>query len=302
MKNIIRVKIKRFFFLIQRSIRKNKTRVFIASLLAVFSPRVRLDKAESSFNSLKNDNEYTAKLKSSGYVNIPDILLPEKNLASIFKKIDGLELHDPYINLDGYTVDNIPSIAHCSFYSRESLCDIVEIIHLANDPGILQLAKDYLNVTPTISNISLWWGTYSESDPRDNELFHRDKDDYNFLKLFVYLTNTGAKDYNLVFVENSLNSIKATKKLRYSKDEIIQMFGKESIVHLTGGRGTGFFGANYSVHNGTTPVSKERKTLVLQIQYSVRGIMGEEYKAVAANKEVKRLNINPWINRLMLKL
>jgi|GEM_PF-3360040 len=307
LKNLMKSKnkISYILFLLQRSIKKNKHRLMVAKLIAWFSPKQVFDKSESRYSFLKDEGsaEYTETLKTEGIVIFPEIIFLEEEISNITSQLDGLTLSDPYSDLKGYDLENMPEDANCHHYHRSDLCNIPEIINLANDQGILQLAKNYLGATPTISNINLWWGTYGDNKPRDNELFHRDKDDYDFVKFFIYLTDTDENDYNIVYVKNSLNSSKALDKLRYNKLEVMEMFGQDNIIHAMGVKGTGFMGANYGVHNGTLPPIKGRKTLLLQIQYSIRGISCEDYQPIDSETILGNVDnsVVPWVNRLIIK-
>lgn len=294
-----------FLFLLQRRVKKNKTRLFFAKCISFFSPSLKFDKQNSRYQELReiDTQALSSKLKKEGIVNFDEPFFSESEINSIKDKLNGLHLSDPYSDYSGFVVDNIPDEVNCAHYDRYDLAKISEFINLANDRGLLQLAKEYLGATPTISNINLWWGTYGDNEPRDNELFHRDKDDYDFIKFFIYLTDVGADDYRIVYVKNSLNSNKALDKLRFTLDEVKKMFGEKNIFEAIGDQGTGFIGANYGVHNGTLPTNKNRKTLILQIQYSIRGIMVEEYKPVPRkliNGTVDNF-IDPWVNRLLVK-
>lgn len=292
-------------FLLQRSVKKNKTRLFFAKCISFFSPSSKFEKENSRYQALKEaDTQALAKkLKTEGIITFNEPFFSESEIESIRGKLHGLHLSDPYNGYSGFVVDDIPDEVNCAHYDRNDLVKISELVNLANDPGLLQLAKDYLGATPTISNINLWWGSYGDNEPRDNELFHRDKDDYDFIKFFIYLTDVGADDYKIVYVKNSLNSVKALNKLRFTRNEVKGLFGEDNIFEAMGSKGTGFIGANYGVHNGTLPLNKEKKTLILQIQYSIRGIMVEHYNPISIgsiNGTVVN-HVDPWINRLLVK-
>lgn len=293
------------YFFIQRQIKLNKNRRLLSKLVKIFSPKVEFDANRSKFSFLKQGSERSqvlGELGDQGITILPSPVLSDDAISSIFKQLDGKCLHEPYSKKTGYTQDNIPTDCSCSHYKRSDLVKIPEIFELANDPGLLSVARDYLGATPTISNINLWWGTYREGEAKDNELFHRDKDDIEFIKFFVYLTDVTEDDYNIVYVKNSLESTKAHSSLRYSDQEIIDLFGADSLLSAVGPKGTGFMAANYGVHKGRLPVEGKR-TALLQIQYSVRGIGLENYEPLSLSNYayLNKVAFNPWSNRFLVK-
>lgn len=289
----------------QRKIKLHKNRKKIASLLSFFSPKIEfnIDKSQvSELKEINKTNQVVNQLNSDGIVVFDQPFFSESEVKSIFKALENKKLFEPYTGKDGYCIDTIPSDCSCSHYERNDIVRIPEVLNLANDPGLLNLAKEFLGSTPTISNINLWWGTYRDGDAVDNELFHRDIDDYNFIKFFIYLTDTDSDDYNIVYVKNTLQSKEALSKIRYSDNEITQLFGADSIVDATGKAGTGFVAANYGVHKGRLPAIPDRKTALLQIQYSVRGIGGIDYEPVTLDYDKnKYIELNSWINRCLIK-
>ena len=73
------------------------------------------------------------------------------------------------------------------------------VMAVANDPRILALAGTYLGCKPTISQIEMGWSYPADAgQARYTQVFHRDYDDWRFLKLFVYLTAV----YASAFVAN----------------------------------------------------------------------------------------------------
>ncbi|MBE9525799.1 MAG: hypothetical protein IME94_02405 [Proteobacteria bacterium] len=62
-------------------------------------------------------------------------------------------------------------------------------------------------------------------------------------------------------------------------------------------------GANYGVHKGTLPKIKGRKTLLLQLQYSIRGILSEDYQPIERDAITGnvRSSLDSWVNRLIVR-
>ena len=77
------------------------------------------------------------------------------------------------------------------------LGDILRAPHLigiACHPGILTVVAAYLKTVPTIIDLCAWWSDPTDSVPFGAQIPHRDRDDFRFCKLFVYLTDVGPDD------------------------------------------------------------------------------------------------------------
>lgn len=167
---------------------------------------------------------------------------------------------------------------------------------IANDPGVLNLAKDFLNATPTISNVNMWWSVGGKEQAEDAQLFHRDVDDFRFIKLFIYLTDVDENSGPHTYVKGSSSSNKLLKIRRYQDEEIHQTFGKENVIEFTRPKGSAFMVNTYGFHKGLLPKSKNR--LLLQVQYSLRPIGIESYDPVKVDYTE---HLDSYVNRLIIK-
>ena len=167
------------------------------------------------------------------------------------------------------------------------------MLETINHPLVLETVGELFGCKPTISNVSMWWSLPGHATAEHAELFHRDVDDWLFIKLFIYITDVDAGSGPHVFVRGSHNSAKLARIARYTDDEVAREFGKDNVLSLTAPAGTSFLENTYGMHKGQLPLSRRR--LLLQAQYSLRPISILQYKPlkVPASKAV-----DPYINRL----
>jgi hypothetical protein len=134
----------------------------------------------------------------------------------------------------------------------------------------------YFKSQPKLVGVNLWWtfpGKHLEEDKsRHAHLFHRDIDDFKFLKLFIYITDVDQNSGPHIVVKGSHRSKLVCKlsdfwrERRYLDSEVVKRFGKD-ITSIIGQSGTSFFENTLCLHKGTTPHNKAR--LVLQYEWAL---------------------------------
>ena len=234
-------------------------------------------------------------LSTQGFINFGEILNEEK-IQSIKKSLLSFKCFDPFKpELGEFYENETPDKVHVANFKREDLVKIPEILSIANDSTILNLAQDFLGATPTISNINCWWSTAYKEKAEQAQFFHRDVDDYRFCKVFIYLTDVDMESGPHVFVENSPSTNTLTKIRRYEDNEIESSFGKDKIKYFVANKGSMFMVNTYGFHKGLLP--KSGKRLLLQIQYSLNPIGIEKYHPV----RMPNHSYNSYVNRLIIK-
>jgi hypothetical protein len=170
------------------------------------------------------------------------------------------------------------------------------ISRLINDPMLQLIACLYLESMPTFVGANLWWTfpvVASDADrDRHAHLFHRDVDDFRFLKFFFYLTEVAPGEGAHVCVVAShlrpplLRLGDRWNIRRYSDEEISAQFRVADIREICGAAGTGFAENTLCVHKGLTPIKESR--LLLQLQYSLfdYGVMHDHREAAKLGRIV----------------
>jgi hypothetical protein len=165
-------------------------------------------------------------------------------------------------------------------YAAYSLIDVLacpHVLSLINNAEVLQIARVYLGCHPTISFLGLTWSFPSPfANPTvDVQCFHRDPDDWRFLKLFVYLTDVDEQSGPHELVMGSHRSAGRIFSTPYTNEELERSYGRDSMMKIIGPKGTTFFADTWSIHKGHVPITRPR--LLLQVEYSLLPIMKWDY-------------------------
>ncbi|MEM6451611.1 MAG: hypothetical protein AAF703_14995 [Cyanobacteria bacterium P01_D01_bin.105] len=161
------------------------------------------------------------------------------------------------------------------YYNTSLLCS--EIRALGNDSRLIEIASRYLKAEPLFTGSRLWWNfAVNDEQPYDSSqtitFFHYDLDDYACVRFFFYLTDVDAESGPHTCVlgshrKKSLSHVLMPVKRR-SDDAIIDFYGSDNIVSITGATGFGFAEDTFCYHKATRPLRRDR--LMLQIQFATR--------------------------------
>ena len=141
---------------------------------------------------------------------------------------------------------------------------------LANDPRILDAMHHYFGCRPLISYLAAWWSYPTPVGPQQAENFHRDVDDWRFIKLFVYLTDVDLESGPHVYVRSSAGHKRLNAIRRYEDGQVVQAFGEEALAVQTAKSGSAFLENTFGLHKGT-PVQRGTR-LIFQAVYSLNQI------------------------------
>jgi len=245
---------------------------------------------------IRNIEEHVLSLKSKGFTNLGQ-LLSQSQVEAIKAALKNYKCFDPYNKAAGqFDPAQAPLLCHTAHYQREDLIKNDIIINIANDSAILKIVQEVLGAVPTISNINCWWSFAGRSKAEHAQLFHRDVDDFKFLKLFVYLTDVTSTDGPHIYVSGSHDINKATQIRRYQDDEIKATFGEENIKSFEEPQGSLFLVDTFGIHKGMLPQKNDR--LLLQVQYSLLPLYVESYQPVNLPMQS---DLDHYVNRLLLK-
>jgi hypothetical protein len=191
--------------------------------------------------------------------------------------------------------------SHIAHHDPRDVIMAPYLLELANRPDILGLAGKFLGCRPTISYLASWWSYPTTIGPQQAEHFHRDVDDWRFLKLFVYLTDVGPDDGPHVYVRHSASSPRLRTIRRFTDDEVARTFGPQAMLALTGRAGEGFLENTFGLHKGM-PVTRGQR-LIFQAVYSMFPLPYAPKLPVADASAIRLPNgaADPWINRLYLR-
>jgi hypothetical protein len=161
------------------------------------------------------------------------------------------------------------------YFNAERECPAVAMI--ASDPVLNWIALKYIGCVPKYLGPVMWW-TYPVTPDRAEQMkhahfFHRDIDDFRFLKFFFYLTDVDKGDGGHWVVTGSHRKAPYVrlwdrlKTRRYEDAEIREYYGERAMTEVCGSAGTGFAEDTLCVHKAQTPTRKPR--LILHVQFGL---------------------------------
>ncbi|MDC1160475.1 hypothetical protein OAT10_01840 [Luminiphilus sp.] len=237
-------------------------------------------RTESVFNNIQVE-EFLASFAKVGVAE--GLQLPNKTLAEIItwaKAEPVYAMRDPargfWLNDHDAAEDLLgESIILAQYFNSYRNCSAIR--QLAEDPILNLIALRHLGSVPKFLGANLWWtfpGEHSEEARRKHaQYFHRDIDDFKFIKFFFYLTDVlpGEGGHWVVKGSHEKHPHIALKDVflirRFEDQEISNFYHDDCITEITGRAGKGFAENTLCVHKAGSPERKPR--LVLQLQYGL---------------------------------
>lgn len=214
-------------------------------------------------------------LRKKGYLNIK---LPNKS--------------DLIRQIMSFYEENEESIKENSKNEILDLGDISklsEVQSLINNKGLLSLVELYLGCKPICYRVSSWWQipqTHSKYQASNAQRWHRDRDDFRFITLFIYLTDVDHESGPHCYLPETHNHTFLTKDyLNYSEKQRAVITGKihkflndNEIVNLfpgikqkvwVGEAGSAFLEDTRGFHKASIPTKSAR--LIMQVRWGIYG-------------------------------
>jgi len=281
-------------FYFQRAFLRKNIRSFLWRFVKFFLVLARDHKVKESAGSARRE------LNNDGFFELGQVLSDEQ-VKEIFEFLGNKHVYDPYAADQEAFLPPLSGDVQPFHVAHHKPIDVVNAPHLlklANDQRILDIAAEFLGMRPTIGYLAAWWSFPTENGPMHAENFHRDVDDWKFLKLFVALTDFSSTNGPHMYVVGSSKSSEGRKSIRrYDDDEIIALFGQAAIKSMTPKAGEAFLEDTFGFHKGQ-PVSKGFR-LMFQVTYSISPLPYSPTKPVKTSTDVEHTYDN-WINRLYL--
>ncbi len=226
-------------------------------------------------------HEIASIIEQNGY-HIFDITLSD----DIINKIDNFARTEPAHALDlkkniGFTKEeflfdqNNPIAPKYSFNGDRLLTSDV-IRSIAFDQSILKIAQTYLNVSPILDAISLWWSVPFEGRGTSGaaQEYHFDMDRLKFLKFFFYLSDVTPESGPHCYVPTSHRGLPdgLRKDGRMTDEEIKKHFKQP--LEICGKKGSIIAVDTRGLHKGK-PLTKGIR-LLLQLEYT-NSLFGQKY-------------------------
>lgn len=257
--------------------------------------RVRQGSGTELYGNTAQEEAALADLSDSGYAPLGN-LLDNAQCDEIKDYLKSRFLFDRDRNREAFTLMQAPIGVRVADYHLRDVIACPHILALANSPPLLGLAARYMDCKPTISALGLRWSFPVGGDCSALQAFHRDSEDWRYLKVLVYLTDVDLDAGPHVYLHGS-HLTQAPMRLRFYTDtEISSAYGAEMLLTAVGSRGFCFAVDTAGIHKGTAPARQPR--LMLQIQYSLLPSYAYQY-----SPEVYQgpLILDPYVNRLIVK-
>jgi len=276
-------------YVAQRIVRRPASRNAVAKAVAATKPRRARVASGMSLRASEG-------LAADGIFFLDDLLTAEQCLE-IRRYLEPLAMVDPRNPFGEFMLDTVPADCHIGQYRESEMLACPYLLDIANDPRLVDAASAYLGCKPVISTFRAWWSFGGFTEPKDAEYFHRDVDDWKFVKLFVYLTDVGPDNGPHVFVKGSQGSDRLLELRRHSDGEVEEAFGREAVLSIEGHPGSAFLEDTFGFHKGT--VCRTGRRLLFQVQYSISPIHAYEYRPVEGTGLADRYD--PYMNRLLFR-
>lgn len=269
-----------------------------------FHSALRQRVAQIIASSIRRRHKYVVRYSAKAPMHIRQSLahsgwamldpLPDKVVADIWNHLCDKPVYPP--SEAAIRLSDLPPGVTQAAYSLETLLGCDAIVQLAHAPQILGIAESWLGCWPTLCSIGARWSLPVLDLPAATQAFHRDPDDWRFLKVFVYLTDVDETAGPHNYVAGSHTTSGRLVGNIYSDQEVISRFGAHSIHTFVGPAGTCFVADTWGIHKGAVPIQKPR--LLLQLQYSLLPNYSLHYQPLPAPNGQ---SFDPYLMRLLLR-
>jgi hypothetical protein len=243
---------------------------------------------------------HIASLRTEGIALLGE-LLTSAQCDELVAHFEAMPVKDPYRReLPAFLPNGARPCTetHVAFYEPHEVLGAPHLLALANRPELLSLASAFLGCKPTIGYLACWWSFATGMAAQQAENFHRDLDDWRFVKLFVYLTDVGEGQGPHIYVSRSAEDTQLRHIRRYSDAEVAAAYPTDDIRALTGPRGGGFMENTVGMHKGQ-PVRAGRR-LMFQAVYSVQPLPYGP-RAPVHTMALQKKPLDSYINRVYIK-
>jgi len=201
-----------------------------------------------------------------------------------YRLYDSQELNyqNELVDKTEFTLQERPPNVFIANYVFDGVIRCAPLLRLACSPRIIAAVEAYIGCTPTIAAFAAWH-TFPGRVDAPAEMFHRDRDDFSFVKLFVYLSDVDAQSGPHEFIQCSHNpdALQAYFQSKGLQVELPRLFEGNSrnlaladlkailgpnIINTSGPAGFGFLEDTFGLHRGTRPVSGSR--LIFSVTYT----------------------------------
>lgn len=233
-------------------------------------------------------------VKKEGVVKLNGVL-NKSQCADILAYMADKPFHDRDSTASFTLAEQRPRDMAFGIHAQKDVIDCPHIMEFVSSPEIIDLAGVYLGCVPTLSCLGVQWSFPTES-PQVAQKFHRDCEDWKYIRFIVYLTDVDEHSGPHVYIKGSHLDRLPLRLRFYSHDEIVQTYGAERVVKVLGRAGTCVVADTAGIHKGELPSESPR--LILTMTYSILPIGFMQYRAISSRHAP---HIRNYTNRLYLR-
>ena len=259
------------------------------SLKSRFSSRPDRVSNKASLFDRVNSDRVVDTLKQDGIYT--DFSLPQSILKDLLRRVKTENCFaggHPDMGFNISEKDEVDRVYYRPFYVARYFnisSGWSEIIQLATDPKILEIADRYIGQPAKYTGASMFWtfpisGTSYDCDQQKFSYFHYDLDDFASLRFCFYLTDVDEESGPHLCIRGSHLKKSIFHVWNFftriqSSEELDKFYGTEKLVTLQGKCGTGFIEDTFCFHKGIPPKTKPR--LFLQLHFAANNYGKTDY-------------------------
>lgn len=244
--------------------------------------------------------DVAAQLRRDGISFLPPETLTASALDSVRSFLKGKPLTDPYGSQGTFDIDGVvPPHLSRLFYRPNDVLGCQSLVNLANSPLVLDTVGELLGSKPTIALMQAWWTLgehHRDGAVHHDDVYHRDVDDFRFVKLFVYLTDTHRNNGAHSYVRGSHLSDRFTRRGPITDDEVHGAFSPQDILTIEGPAGTVFLENTWGIHRPL--LATEGRRLIFSVLYTLTPWTPE---TLATPVLALPDGLDPYINRAIFR-
>lgn len=160
------------------------------------------------------------------------------------------------------------------YFHPEQGCDAMRAV--CESPTVQAIARAYLGAGAQLVSRQLWWTFPTDADEKTRKkaahFYHRDIDDWAFLKFFFYITPVQQGDGSHHFVLQSHRpgwkqlTVEGFQKKRWTDAQVARGYGQPALRELHGPAGLGFAEDTFGLHKAQSPSVHPRLLISLVFQ------------------------------------
>ncbi len=153
------------------------------------------------------------------------------------------------------------------FFEDEVTANCPYIFDVVNDPYLVETLSTFFGCPYKLDYMSAWWSFKNSSSlpSEKTQYFHRDLDNFNFAKLFLYLTDvddfSGAHQYIKFSHKKKIEKKISTKVVDYSI--VKENIDDNDICTFQGKAGSLVLENTFGLHRAKVPKNKDRLMIVM---------------------------------------